>query len=947
MTIDCPQCGEPFVTSQAPAGQTMYCTHCGQAIMLPVTVGCPNCHRVIEVPVEQVGQIIRCPKVGCGRAILVPPPGQAAAAPAPSPTRPGARVTAGAVAVERGAPPRVQRDATAQPPGLPVAPAKPWRLRDAAAAVILLPCFWPFFAGLAFPVVVFAVGHLPGFHEFYDTVVLNLVYRLLLPLLWVVLGCAGLLSFYRQDSAGPWRVVLLFVVGMLLGTLAVFDCWYFAPFAMATVVGLALWRIRWLWWARCRGVAGLTVLLVVLVLAGMALDWNGLWPVFDNRFGPGLPKVANLVFLAGFAVGLAVLLFVWSARYSRMVRRFADEQEADEEGCALYEARGDLRNRSLLEDLIARDPRCVEYFDIVRRLTRCRHPAAVVPRTGATRLVPCSVLPPPRVARSVTQTILPMLRSLWVALVARLHWANIKSALSSGVWKPAMGLLRPRALLAAIRAWWDQLWIARLLPVPQVVHNGWELATNALQWPWLVRVVRLCRKPAGTLAFPSDVIRAMLTGVAQREYRRYWDAIQRYWDGPQNRPEADRQADWQTVNQHFARLVLLYEASLEAQHYFFLAPALPPAVAEADVRVKQLKTQIKELLDVGVGKMSAQPAAPAPQTGKAQKAAATEKIRAAQREAWQGAYTKYLDLWLENVDRMMIGYGLDMFAKQEELQDPVSFAQLTCNVLASRAELRRLDGTATPSIHAMAADLALWLLIQQTSPERLRAGPDNEQFHEAQALFTQYFASRREKSAHPRERAGKGRDKERAAVLQEADAPEYAIISCAYALWQGTCGNWDAAFRPVFLFGQMVFGACAKAQAAGPSQSLVACSSSHAMLRMAVHVKAVQALRALLPQPDETAAEPEPVEIGEDLDFGKQIALESAVALFLNPNTACSRCNAQAPGEHCADGDFLEWHKQKGDAVVACVGNHALALLRRNDRPSSRTAAEVGQGLSL
>jgi hypothetical protein len=775
--------------------------------------------------------------------------------------------------------------------------------------------------GLALPAVVWMAGH--AVPTLYDYAVLGIVHRLVLPTLGLALLGAGALSWVRQDRAGVFRATLLFVLGLICSTLLVFNLWYFSPYCLALGVTMLLWRVRWLGWSTAPRTARLTVLTTALALGGLAWDWRGWRPELDNRFGFGLPPLGDLVTMLFLLLCLAFLLWLWRQRL------------------VLY---SDLFNRALLEHMIERDPRCTLYFDAVRALTRCHHPAAREPVAGLSRLPSCVATPSPEYD-SVWQYLRRFLKGLLRAITDRAKqlWVRIYRGPQAAA---------PTAAESAAPA------------VPPIIDQGWDLALAMLRSKTVVRIARLCRTPTANLTLPSGVVADLIQETMKRHCLDYWSALDAgvavpgpadgnaaaaaaAAPGPADgNAAAGRLAAWERVNEHFGDMVLLYEARVEATDYFFVAPSSLARAVDWAERVGELEAgmpsvvrgprsastkvaaaqalQAKGPADGAVAPGGA--AAPWPAT------AVDGMARSARLAVWRCAYESYLDLWLENTDRLAVGLGAGMFSDPDALADPVSFAQLTCNLLTCRGELRSLGDPALQTIHSRAADLALWCLVGQTSQPAL----DKKEDEKRQApgrLLERYFALLRPRleaddpqsaplpapaaagaaTAKPvqrpsnRDRQGRaevpGIDKNSPAEWSELD-----VAGSAYALWQAARGNWTAAFRPVLFLGPAVLE---KAPA-------------HALRRTANHVRALRAL-LILASGDGDATPPDSIQLDDDLGLGGQVSLEAAFAAYLTPAAQC--VYAPEDGKPLDAMRSFGWHTGRGTVMGRRMADRALERL--------------------
>lgn len=757
-------------------------------------------------------------------------------------------------------------------------------------------------AGAAVPLSLWLLGWIPALRPAFDAMVLPVVHHVILPGVWLALGVLWLFSLRRQDGYDVRRAVALFaLLGTLLGTWLAFDAWYaWHGVPLFSIVALVCWRIRWSGWSRCRLSTALVLTLLAGVLCCLGLDWDGNGPGIDNRFGFGCPRWADTSMLLTLLGLLGAGVLLWAIRFAGMVIVVTPaEREDDAEETApvpqpvvRHWRRADYFSRSLLADRIARDPRCGEYFDVLRRATPCQLPGARMDGGDHPRLPVCAAPGPlPLPAGSQTDAESGP-DGGWRRRVAR----AVRQAVAWAVF-PRAGATK------------DARRGVRLFPdvsgVPPLAESGWQLARRMAAVPAVIRVLRWMRAPVPSAGVPSTLTVAMLSEATQRCYGRYWRCLLR--DDRLGRARAD---------EHFAHMTVLYEAWIEARHALFFPPRHAYTVAEAPVRLAVLLPEI-------TARMRVPPSTPgpAPEAPPLPQAAPAEGAADARRAAWQHVGRAYRELWMENVDRLLMCRGLDMMTRLPAGNHTgVDFSQLTCNLLTCRAEVRRDDAPEAAGILAQAADVALWLLASEM------AAPVDENTAAAAGRLLDRILS--DGPQAPRgARSPERRNPAVPAPSGPAEALEFATLAVATALWRGARGRWDLAARTFVCFP----GLDAALQAGAPAM--------YDVHRIWQHVKLVRALEFVVERRQSLADEGGPAVVdtlGSERDFGLRTAIESAAGgytaldKYARSGAAVAVASAAAEDEafRQAGGIFRAWYPDKSGSLIETTAQQALHELQ-------------------
>jgi hypothetical protein len=713
-------------------------------------------------------------------------------------------------------------------------------------------CIPAFLIGLAVPIAARVLGALPGLQRVHDGVVLPLVYRVLLPWRGPILALLLAAALWRQQRSRATHVALYSSLGVLLGVLLAFDCWYHVPFTLAAVLALAIWRLRWILWDSCRLVTGVTVGLTAVVVGSLCLDRLGWWCVLDNRFGLGLPATPNRVGMGFLLTLLAGVAIAWAIRHVGSAELAPDFP------------RGRHFYRSLLADLITRDLRCVEYFRLLRRSVRCALPGADKPSTPDVRLRLCATFD--QDARR-ERGVLTSRGALGGSLPRRFAGAVSRAFLAATqafrpVDRDSMGKSVKAGELPPV--------FPDVKFVPPVMETGWTLARLWLSFPPLAALTRWRQRPLHTPGIPSDLLRAMVEEALKRSYGAYWLAVH-------------EEHDWETAERHFARVVALHEAAIEARCYVFFQPRVVYTPAQAPAMVAALAEQVARSLSA---------AGQSPANGDASGGThALDEAARVRRQVWQRVHEYYADLWQENLDRMALRWGERLFGETmppEALRSPVDFAQLTCNLLACRAQMRSPDASGSASVHAAAADLALWILV------RLASGAERGADVRAQELLLDQYlngvTTLVEGPAGLRRRA-------RVAAPEPGSEDEghSFMFAMAYALWRGMGGRWDLAPKPLVCFEGLDAAFAARSPRARRLRAVKA------------HVDSILALKGLT---DGEADE------AEGDEFGRHARLKWALDAY-----------ADLSRYPWTDSDFLAWYPDKWWSLTQRVAERALTRL--------------------
>lgn len=721
-------------------------------------------------------------------------------------------------------------------------------------------CFrqWPLFLGLLLPVVVFLSGSL--FPSFYDTVIIRLIHELFLSwLCWPILGAVALIVFFRQVQSSVLLWIPLLLLGVVCGVMLVFDGWYYRPYAAAVAIALALWRILWAGWAhRWMVTLGLAAVMMLAVVAVGMDNWQ-----FDDRITAGIPiALFRVVYLV---VGVAALAFFVSFWVRNIILVL------------------ETRTRDLLACLITRNLRCRIWFDTIKSITRCSDAAATKPLTFPTALECCARKRSLSrgASRTLPKTAAPI--AFWAAAFFKRIWEIPFDVLSR----------------------WGTADEKRVFPdtkeVPFVVKHAVNFAVGLLRRNVrLCGVLRLLRPEVSGLAMPSQLFRAMLWEGAQREYKRYWEDVVASMERPERMMKAEL---------HFGRMTELYEAWIEAEFCFFLVPQQRPELSMASERISSLRRKIEKETTSGTVRSKQSGSMREPSVN----LASASPANAERLNALTVVYNKYLDFWLENLDRLVMCKGLTkdktLFEHAADLRHPVCLAQLLCNLLACRESLRQLGCPGMDSRHSLIADLSLWCLVRQTARDDLAPdGKPDPAVRETRSLFNRYFDEIATAFSNRKQADGEG-------VISDI-LPEVAMAASAYALWQAACGNWQTAFRPIFLLGQLN----------KPIQSIfngvrMSCGELpvYAVLRIAEHIRFIQALQALKAQmaADEVALKAQgasgDMEM-KDVEFSALRAVEVALGL-----------TSDAPARDVSD--FLSWYPDRNRIMAAFLAKQAASLI--------------------
>ncbi|MBI4606439.1 MAG: hypothetical protein HY721_31120 [Planctomycetes bacterium] len=340
--------------------------------------------------------------------------------------------------------------------------------------------------------------------------------------------------------------------------------------------------------------------------------------------------------------------------------------------------------------------------------------------------------------------------------------------------------------------------------------------------------IRFLRKPSPEPGLPSELFRGMLDEAAQRELEAYkllalgatqgaeaGDLLEKLMARTE---EESKQARTEAARR-FARYVLLKQALIDARYYVLAPPRAlaPEAVAgELEMHARVVASVLTQRLQAG-----------------ASRPGATHGKEGETARLWSRASAEYLDLWLENIDRLAAESGAEFLSRGEsQAHAPIDVVQLTCNLLAARAQLRTLSPPAgrrgqqpqlrSPgSVHAHAADLALCLFVEEL---RTREAVDADRQLKILLGYLREVASA---MREPLEAARSG-----LAPASAEDRAELGLACAAYMLLRLARGNFGLAGAPLAVFPTLW---------TADHQS----ENSPAMVRAALHVKAAASFRSV------------------------------------------------------------------------------------------------------
>ncbi len=361
-------------------------------------------------------------------------------------------------------------------------------------------CLLFFVIGFLIP---FALFFLAGnlFPLTYNTLVLPVLYRIILPCLPFLFLAVILLTMFRPEKYGHFghfQDIVMFLLGVIVGLTVVNDWWYFVPFPLAVFIPFVVWRLRWHLWSHCLFSIIVVVAIIVLIMVGIVFDFLGL--SWDHRFSLGLSPLPDFALITILLFIVAMLCF-WAYRHW---------------------LKGDKLNRTLLADIIEREPRCSKYFDAVRKITPCNIKA-------------CKI----KIKKKYDR--LPVISKNKNELIDKIFPGTIN--------------------------------------LPMMINRYWKWGYKALDYNGLVKLIRILRNRVNGNTLPSKAIKDLLKEGIKIENDRYLQEIFETFkadnnqDYRYNHTSENNSLIWKKVEAYFNRYTELSEAMIEAEYFFCHSPS--------------------------------------------------------------------------------------------------------------------------------------------------------------------------------------------------------------------------------------------------------------------------------------------------------------------------------------------------------------------------------------